>query len=254
MIKCDNLEGRSLSSGAIWALGRPVADYASQHSRRRLGSRQPAIAPHQADSSEATCPTWDDSTSAGTCPMSGRDATRASRAREFEEARSRGKRKLDDAQRKALVSYLKEHHVVTLATAVGGQPWAAALFYASQDLTIYFLSDPESRHCANIQQNPVVSAAIHQNYLDWREIRGLQLEGVVEEVPTREVPVAMEVYLSRFPFVRELATPEGLFRVAGRVMSAKVFRLLPSRLLLLDNRKGFGYREEFIVEEEEGRR
>ena len=136
---------------------------------------------------------------------------------------------------------------MTLATAGADGPWAAAVFYASHDLTIYFFSDPKSRHCANTRQNPVVSAAIHQNYTDYREIRGVQLAGRVEELPALDLPEAMNRYVARFPFVQNFLTPEGLFRVGGRIINAKFYRLLPSRLFLLDNRQGFGHREGFVV-------
>ena len=66
-----------------------------------------------------------------------------------------------DRLRADIVNYLKAHHVMTLATSAEDAPWAVGVFYASHDFTIYFLSDPESRHCANVKRNPAASAAIH---------------------------------------------------------------------------------------------
>jgi uncharacterized protein YhbP (UPF0306 family) len=151
--------------------------------------------------------------------------------------------------REEIAEYIGSHHVATLATAAGGRPWAAAVFYASQDLTLFFVSDPESRHCTSLRECRTVAAAIHENYENWREIRGVQLEGAVEVVPAAELPPALAVYLAKFPFVREFLTPEGLFRIAGRTLGARLYRLSPFRLFLLDNRKAFGHREELVLAE-----
>lgn len=136
---------------------------------------------------------------------------------------------------------------MTLATSAEDAPWAAGVFYVSHDFAISFVSDPKSRHCANVRRNPAASAAIHENYADWREIRGLQIEGRVEEVSAAEIPAIMSAYVEKFPFVRGLLTPEGFFRVGGKMIEARFYKLVPSRCVLLDNRKGFGHREEFVV-------
>lgn len=136
---------------------------------------------------------------------------------------------------------------MTLGTCAEDLPWSAAVYYASDDLRLYFFSDPNSRHCANLRRNPAVSAAIHENWKDYRDIRGLQLEGRVEALPVTDLPAALNVYVGKFPFVKDFLTPEGWFRIGGKVVGARFYRLLPSRLYLLDNRKGFSHREEYVV-------
>ena len=74
-----------------------------------------------------------------------------------------------------LLEYLQEHYVMTIASCHENVPWAAAVFYASDDFVLYFLSNPNSRHGTNLAGNSQVSAAIHEDYRDWREIRGIQL-------------------------------------------------------------------------------
>lgn len=152
-----------------------------------------------------------------------------------------------DGLRKEIVQYIESHHVMTLATTAQALPWAAAVFYANRGLTLFFVSDPQSRHCMNLRECLTASAAIHENNEDWREIRGVQLEGTVEAVPPEDLAPALGVYLARFPFAKEFVTPEGLFSVAGRTLNARFYRLSPSRLLLLDNLKGFGHREELLL-------
>lgn len=152
--------------------------------------------------------------------------------------------------REEIVRYLASHHVATLATAGAGRPWAAAVFYASRDLTLYFVSDPASRHCRNLHDHPTAAVAIHENYDDWRQIQGVQLEGTVDAVPANELPGALRAYSAKFPFVKEMLTPQGLFRVRGRTLTARFYRLSPMRILLLDNRRGFGHREELSVSQD----
>ncbi len=55
-----------------------------------------------------------------------------------------------------------------------------------------------------------------------------------------------EVYLAKFPFVRPFRSGDAL-EIMGRAVRARFFRIVPSRLLYLDNRKGFGHREELEV-------
>src|SRR3990172_10465710 len=81
-----------------------------------------------------------------------------------------------------LLDYLATHNVMTIASSNGNVPWAAAVFYANADFVLYFLSNPKSRHGMNIAENSQVSAAIHEDYHDWRKIRGIQLEGRAERL------------------------------------------------------------------------
>ena len=77
--------------------------------------------------------------------------------------------------RERVLEQLAEHHVLTLATAGPEGPWAAAVFYAHDGLTLYFLSSPNSRHSLNIADGAEVAATIQRDYDDWPGIHGLQL-------------------------------------------------------------------------------
>ncbi len=146
--------------------------------------------------------------------------------------------------RTAMVAYLAGRHSLTLATSGPAGPWAAGVYFANDGLTLYFLSDPASRHCQDIAANPRVAAAIHEDYKDWREIRGIQLEGRAEAVAgAAALARAWQVYLTKFPFVREFRMGDAL-EIMGRAVRARFYRVVPSRILYLDNRKGFGWREE----------
>ncbi len=146
--------------------------------------------------------------------------------------------------RAAVLACLARRRSLTLATGGPAGPWAAGLYFANDDLTLYFLSDPGSRHCRDIAADPRVAAAIHDDPEDWRVIRGIQLEGRAQAVAGgADLVRAWEVYLAKFPFVRQFRVGDAL-EILGRAVCARFYRIVPSRVLYLDNRKGFGHREE----------
>ena len=81
-----------------------------------------------------------------------------------------------------VLEYLQTCNVLTLATNGVDGLWAAAVFYVNKDFTLYFLSDPATRHAINIINNPQVAATIQEDYKDWKKIKGIQLEGVVHKI------------------------------------------------------------------------
>ena len=149
--------------------------------------------------------------------------------------------------RAEVMVYLAERYSLTLATSGPAGPWAAGLYFANDGLRLYFLSDPASRHCQDIAANPRVAAAIHEDYKDWREIRGIQLEGTAEAVTAAaDRAQAWEVYLAKFPFVRQFRVGDAL-EIMGRAIRSQFYRVVPSRVFYLDNRKGFSHRDELIL-------
>jgi len=154
---------------------------------------------------------------------------------------------MSDDLRETVRAYLAERYSLTLATNGSEGPWAAGVYFASEGLTLYFLSDPASRHCQDIAGNQRVAAAIHEDYKNWREIRGIQLEGTAGPVAgANDLARAWEVYLAKFPFVRQFRVGDAL-EIMGRAVRARFYRLVPSRVFYLDNRKGFGHREELTL-------
>ncbi len=130
-------------------------------------------------------------------------------------------------------------------------PWVAAVYFAADvaegRARLYFLSSPTSRHGRNLAANPAVAAAINEDEHDWRAIRGIQLEGVCEPVAAPlEALRAWRAYFGKYPFVRQVLRGA---KVAGGEMAAKLLRtrlyqVRVRRLFYLDNRLGFGDREE----------
>lgn len=156
----------------------------------------------------------------------------------------------EDDLRVRILDYLKRHNTVTIATCVEGSPWAAAVFYVNRGFVFYFLSDPKSTHCAHLVSNPSVALAIHEDYRDWHQIQGLQIQGTAERVlSAKEKAEAWSSYLSKYPFVSELfgLAKLGPAETSRRLVSVKFYRVTATRVLFTDNSRGFGHREEMLL-------
>lgn len=145
--------------------------------------------------------------------------------------------------RRQALKYLETHNTLTLATVGPEGPWAAALFYVNDGFSLYWLSDPRTRHSQNIARNPHAAVTIHEDYRDWRLIQGIQMEGTVEEIGTiRDAERPMQLYAAKYPFLgdwRDLPPT-----LAPAIDNARVYRLTPIRVLFIDNTREFGHREE----------
>ena len=156
---------------------------------------------------------------------------------------------MSDDLRERVLAYLAAHNTVSLAT-VGddGTPWAATVFYAHLGTDLYWLSEPKTRHSQNLLANGRVAATINEDYRDWQQIKGVQLEGRAVEVTGKiELARALAAYLGKYPFVRQFLQPGQLLQgvqIAGKAFDIRLWRLRPTRLYYLDNARGFSAREE----------
>lgn len=138
-------------------------------------------------------------------------------------------------------AYLQSHHVATIATS-DGNIWAAAVFYASDGYTFYFLSSPSSRHCRNLAGNARVALTIQEDYADWPDIKGVQAEGIATEISGSEEEHARRLYGQKFPLVGKLAqAPAAIVKAMAKV---RWYKVVPTRLYFIDNSAGFGQRDE----------
>lgn len=157
---------------------------------------------------------------------------------------------MPESLRQQILDYIESHNTMTLATSANDVPWAATVFYASEEMRLYFFSAPESRHCENLTSNPRVAVTIQEDYKDWREIKGIQLEGKVALVDgVIEKAKAMAVYARKYPEVVRLFTDpaSGIFYKA--FLKVKFYCVVPERILYIDNSQGFGKRQELMVAE-----
>ena len=151
-----------------------------------------------------------------------------------------------------VLDYLRAHHTMTVATyglaEEGNRPHAASVFYAVDDrLRLVFLSKRTSVHGSHIGDAAPVAVTVTESYEDWEMIQGVQLWGRARLLVGSAKAAAFLLYLTRFPFVRELAADAWrveLMRDIG------VYRVEPARVAFTDNRTGVFGREMLELEGE----
>ena len=148
----------------------------------------------------------------------------------------------DQAAHDEILEFLALHNTLTLATERDGIPWAASLFYAHDGLTLYFISDRQARHAQYLASNPRIAATINQDCHTWSEIKGLQIAGLCEEVVRpADIAWALKIYTARFSFLANLlqAPPE----LGAAMAKATFYRIKPNWVRLVDNSRGFGWKQ-----------
>lgn len=143
---------------------------------------------------------------------------------------------VNDVQREDVLEYLGRNQVITLATHGADGIWAAALFYVNVAFDFFFLSAEHTRHARHIESNPYVAATIQQQYEDWTQIQGVQLEGVINRLEQENREKAIADYCLKYPAVAK--DP----RLQSALTKVQWYRLTPTRLYWIDNRGGLGNR------------
>lgn len=131
--------------------------------------------------------------------------------------------------------YLKAHPYLNLATVdPDGVPAAHTLGYASDGLTVYFMTDRNSRKAKNISTNPAVAYTVDEDYTQLEKIQGVQMQGSAEPVSdSSEIKKILEILSEKFPQIKELPeSPDYVF-----------FKVSPKEVYFIDNTVSFGYRD-----------
>ena len=154
---------------------------------------------------------------------------------------------VDEASLRAEVrAFLQDHHVMSLATVVDGAAHASSLMYAAAEFTLYWTSEPRTRHSQAIEREARVSATIAPDYGDFRAIRGVQLEGRARRLgEPGEVDVARKLMSRRYRFLQEMELLPDTLRRA--ISGAAYYRLDPERITWIDNTRGFGSRHTLSI-------
>lgn len=142
------------------------------------------------------------------------------------------------------LTYLQHHHVMTLATQGAEGPWAAAVFYVNDGANLYFLSAPSTRHARNLERDPRVAATVQEDYSEWQEIRGIQLEGEAMRLNAPDSVRAATLFAGKFSFTAPDRTDGA---IAAAMNKIAWYRLRPTKLYFIDNSRGLGCREQLDV-------
>ena len=169
------------------------------------------------------------------------------------------------ALRTRVAEYLQAHHTMTLATlgaasdgataglgpgpapGVAGPPppvaipHAASVFYAVDDrLRLVFLSKTSSLHGEHIGGSAPVAVTVAESYDEWEKIQGVQIWGQARLLKGAAKAGALALYISRFPFVRDIIKRPSM---AELMRGVGVYRVEPERVAFTDNLTGVFGRE-----------
>jgi hypothetical protein len=139
-----------------------------------------------------------------------------------------------------IAALLDAHHVMSLATLGPDGPHAANLFYARDGFTLFWVSDPASRHSVELDADGRVAATIARDHADVSMIRGLQIRGRARRLVDDAGRIrARGVLEARFAFLEMLADDD----VRDGYQRADFYRLDVGRFVLIDNTRGFGHKD-----------
>lgn len=120
-------------------------------------------------------------------------------------------------------------------------PHAASVFYVVEGaLRLVFISKPSSVHGRHIGQAGPVAVTVSEDYGDWELIQGVQLWGQARLLTGAGRAKAMALYLTRFPFVRDMMKQP---RLADLIAGIGVYQVVPQRFAFTDNTTGVFGRE-----------
>ncbi|OGK16705.1 hypothetical protein A2774_00200 [Candidatus Roizmanbacteria bacterium RIFCSPHIGHO2_01_FULL_39_12c] len=137
-----------------------------------------------------------------------------------------------------LLKYLRSQHTLYLAT-YDDESWSATVFYAIDDnLNIYFISEPSTKHAKAFKKNRVVSAAIADSRQKLTDKKiGVQLHGVVYEVTNKNnLKTILSLWHKFNPGFEDVVNLSNLIK---KVIKSRFYQISPT-LIKFFNEKIYG--------------
>jgi len=137
-----------------------------------------------------------------------------------------------------IIEFIKDHHVLTIATVANSRPWCSHCFYAfdENEMCLIFTSDSDTRHSIEWSENEHVAGGIVLETSIVGKIQGIQFQGIMSE-PNGDLKSKVQlVYLKRFPF--------------AVLMNTQLWVIHLNFIKMTDNRLGFGKKIIWKREEE----
>jgi len=98
--------------------------------------------------------------------------------------------------KKIAKDHLKDLYVMQLATSKDNQPWVCNVhFLADDNLTLYWMSEADTRHSQDIAANPHVAAAVAVH--TEMPLIGVQIEGDAEQLLLKDNKDVLQAYAER---------------------------------------------------------
>jgi uncharacterized protein YhbP (UPF0306 family) len=126
------------------------------------------------------------------------------------------------------IKFFRKHHVLTIATSVGNEPWCANCFYVylEEENSLVFTTGYETRHGQEFLKNSLVAGSVVLETMVIGRIRGIQFQGIISE-PEGDLNAGVKsAYLKRFP--------------VAALMDTRLWVVKLTYLKMTDNRLGFG--------------
>ncbi len=127
-----------------------------------------------------------------------------------------------------ITRFFRKHHVLTIATYTGNEPWCANCFYVylEEENSLVFTSDTSTRHGKEFLENSLVAGSVVLETMIVGKIRGIQFQGVISEPEGELLARAKKAYLLRFP--------------VAALMDTHLWVVKLTYIKMTDNRLGFG--------------
>lgn len=125
--------------------------------------------------------------------------------------------------------YLKSHFQMVVST-YANYPWTATLYYSvDEEMNIYFLSNPETLHCKQIEKNPKVSVAIVDAPQKPSSLKkGLQIYGKAKRISgINKIKFALDLWRKALDVTSPLYTYEGMMKKA---IKGRMYKITPVRI------------------------
>ncbi len=129
---------------------------------------------------------------------------------------------------KRIVDFIKEHHVLTLATCSENNAWCAHCYYVwlKEENCFVFTSGAESKHVQDVNENPKVAGSVVLETSIVGKVQGIQFRGTME-IPEKDLASKAKIaYFKKFPLAIAMKTTFWVFHV--------------DYIKMTDNRLGFG--------------
>ena len=129
---------------------------------------------------------------------------------------------------KRIVDFIKEHHLLTLATSKESIPYCSNVFYLydEKNNSLIFSSDIKTRHAQEFCENLNVAGTIAPETKDVEKIQGVQLLGEIKELKGEELEKASKQYLKAYPY--------------ARIMDPHLWEMKLTFIKMTHNQLGFG--------------
>jgi len=137
--------------------------------------------------------------------------------------------------RKRILEVLDQTHLMSLAINDSNGPWVAdVLFIYDDNLNIYWMSDPATRHSKAIQENNKVAGSITHSTKSKEANFGIQFNGIAEQLEGVQFKLLVKHLVKR-------GYPKPKLSQAMKLLDGDCwYKLIPTRIGLIDE-KHFGY-------------